>query len=133
MSQIKDLEQEIAACAAHVAEIVRRVRELNAFDRQTLVTRLRLGDRYAQLAAEKFASLDDASLPVGLVGMGRGVRRDLESSAEVRHVLAPCARVGKAGDWWTERHRSCTGSHHVGGVEVRCQCSCHIRTPAGGS
>ena len=133
MSQIDELEQDLGDCAARVAEIARRVRGLDAFDRQALVTRLRLGDAYAQLAAEEIAMVDEASLFVGLVGLGRGVRRDLESSAEVRHVLAPCARVGKAGDWWTERHRSCTGSHHVGGVEVRCQCSCHLRTPAGGS
>lgn len=46
-------------------------------------------------------------------------------------VLAPCARRGGPGEWWTEQHVSCTGSQHVydpvlGVVEIGCSCTeCH--------
>ena len=41
-------------------------------------------------------------------------------------VLPPCAREGDEKDWWKERHKSCTGTHHVNGEHfIRCTCECH--------
>lgn len=41
-------------------------------------------------------------------------------------LLGPCARDGGDGDWWGERHKNCTGSHHDRVLgEVFCTCDCH--------
>jgi hypothetical protein len=43
--------------------------------------------------------------------------------------LEPCARSGAEGDWWTEIHVSCTGSHHLSADHVvHCDCACHGRS-----
>ncbi len=79
MSVLEEIEKEISEIAQRVVGVVSRVRGLSYEERWALISRLRSGDHFAQLAADHFAKPPPADLFGGLVGLGRGVKR--ESSA----------------------------------------------------
>lgn len=74
--EIEQIEQELAECVARIVDVARRARALEGAAREVLIRRLRAGDVYAQRVADEFAKIDEPSLPLGLVGLGRGVCRE---------------------------------------------------------